>query len=408
MAVRSFRMRRFCLKRFFRKKIDWRGVFSHLAFFVVGVAACAAFFVWRFGGVSVFPGVAKYASAMALVDEYYVGDADLSALTDLALSAAVDSLDRWSYYMTDEEYADYLDFSNNRYQGIGVTIRLNTERGGYEILELTRDGPAARAGVQIGDVITHCQGEDVSAGTTDDLKSLIQSAPDGIVELTLLAPDDTVRTVSVRCEEIQIDPVSWEMLDADIGYIRLENFEAGMAESAIAAVDTLIEQGAEGIVFDVRSNPGGRVSELCELLDHLVPEGDLFIRANKDGRESVERSDDEWVDIPLAVVVDADSYSAAEFFAAALREYDRAVIAGEATTGKGRSQVTFVLSDGSAVHLSRYVYLTPNRVDLSEVGGLVPDAEAALDDEQRSLFAAGTLTAADDPQIQAAVAALRP
>lgn len=390
------------------KRLDIARITPLAAAFAAGMLLCLALTVWRFGGFRAFPSVMKYAAAMRVVQQSYVGEADPAELTDLALDAAIGSLDRWSYYMTDEQYESYQDFSNNRYRGIGVTIQFNAARGGFEIMALTKDGPAARAGVRIGDVITACQGEDVSDRTTDELKALIQSAYGDTVTLTLLGVDDTLREVEVDCEDIPVEAVTWQLMDDGNGYIRLENFEAGVAESAIEAVDALVEQGAAGIVFDVRSNPGGRVSELCELLDHLVPEGDIFIRADKAGRETVDRSDDAWVDIPLAVVVDADSYSAAEFFAAALREYDRALVAGEATTGKGRSQVTYVLADGSAVHLSRYVYLTPDRVDLSEVGGLVPDAAAALDDEQRSLFAAGTLDPADDPQIQAAVGTLGP
>lgn len=390
------------------KRLDIARIAPLAAAFAAGMLLCLLLTVWRLGGFTAFPSVMKYAAALRIVQQSYVGEADPAELTDTALGAAIGTLDRWSYYMTGEQYEDYQDFSNNRYRGIGVTIQLNTERGGYEIMALTKDGPAARAGVRIGDVITVCQGEDVSGGTTDDLKALIQSAYGGTVTLTLLGADDTLRVVEVDCEDIAVEAVTWQLMDDGFGYIRLENFEAGVADSAIEAVDALVEQGAAGIVFDVRSNPGGRVSELCRLLDHLVPEGDLFIRADKAGHESVDRSDDEWVDIPLAVVVNADSYSAAEFFAAALREYDRALVAGEATTGKGRSQVTYVLADGSAVHLSRYVYLTPERVDLAAAGGLVPDAEAALDDEQTTLFAAGELDPAEDPQIQAAVGTLGP
>lgn len=390
------------------KRLDIARIAPLAAAFAAGMLLCLLLTVWRLGGFAAFPSVMKYAAALRIVQQSYVGEADPAELTDVALSAAIGTLDRWSYYMTDEQYEDYQDFSNNRYRGIGITIQLNTERGGYEIMALTKDGPAARAGVRIGDVITVCQGESVSGGTTDDLKALIQSAYGGTVTLTLLGADDTMREVEVDCEDIAVEAVTWQLMDDGYGYIRLENFEAGVADSAIEAVDALVEQGAAGIVLDVRSNPGGRVSELCKLLDHLVPEGDLFIRADKVGHESVDRSDDEWVDIPLAVVVNADSYSAAEFFAAALREYDRALVVGEATTGKGRSQVTYVLADGSAVHLSRYVYLTPERVDLAEAGGLVPDAEALLDDEQTTLFAAGMLALADDPQIQAAVGTLGP
>lgn len=390
------------------KEQKFRSFLPLLTAFLVGVLACMAFVFWRLGGFSVFPSVAKYATALKIVEQSYIGESDPAELTDTALEAALGTLDRWSYYMTSEEYDAYQDFSNNRYSGIGVTIRKDEATGGFEILELTKDGPAARAGVRIGEIITACDGTDVTGGTTDELKAIIGAAYGGELTLTLRSPDGSERELAVACEHIVVDPVSWELMDDNIGYIRLENFELGMADSAIAAVDALVEQGAEGIVFDVRSNPGGRVTELCELLDYLVPQGDLFIRANKAGREVVETSDDEWVDIPLAVVANAESYSAAEFFAAALREYDRAAIVGEATTGKGRSQVTYVLRDGSAVHLSRYKYLTPKRVDLSEAGGLVPDVETALDDEQRSLFAAGALEPADDPQIQAAADTLRP
>lgn len=390
------------------KKFDFPSLAVPIIAFAAGALACMALVIGCLGGFSVFPSVVKYAAALRVVDKYYVGEADPAELTDTALAAALDTLDRWSYYMTEEEYDSYQDFSNNRYTGIGVTIRKDEESGGFEIVGLTKDGPAALAGVRIGEIITACGGEDVTKATTSELKALIQATYGGTVTLTLLAPDGSVRTLDVSCEKITVDPVSYERMDDNIGYIRLENFEAGMAASAIAAVDALVKQGVDGIVFDVRTNPGGRVSELCELLDYLLPEGDLFIRADKRGREAVETSDGEWVDIPLAVVVNAESYSAAEFFAAALREYDRALVAGEATTGKGRSQVTFVLSDGSAVHLSRYKYLTPNRVDLSEVGGIIPDAAAELDDEQKTLFAAGTLALADDPQIQAAAATLRP
>lgn len=389
------------------KKTNLKTLTAAAASFAAGMLLCMGLVVWRLGGFSLFPSVLKYAAALRLVQRDYIGEADPVEMTDTALSAAIATLDRWSYYMTAEEYDDYLDYSNNRYQGIGVTVAKDEKSGGFEVLDLTVNGPAALAGVQIGEIITACDGVDVTGGTTAELKAAIQAGFGGEVTLTLLAPDGTERELAVSCETIRTDPVLWERMDDGYGLIRITNFEAGMAESAIAAVDALMEQGVEGIVFDVRSNPGGRVSELCELLDYLLPEGDLFIRADKNGREVVERSDSAYADIPLAVLVNADSYSAAEFFAAALQEYGRAVVAGEATTGKGRSQLTYVLSDGSAVHMSCYVYLTPQRVDLSQTGGITPDVTQELDDGQRTLFAAGELAPADDPQIQAAVAALR-
>ncbi len=375
--------------------------------FAAGLLLCMGLLAWSCGGISALPSVAKYAAALRLVQREYIGEAESDEFTDTALAASIGTLDRWSYYMTAEQYADYLDYSNNRYQGIGITIVKDAESGGFEIRSLTADGPAALAGVQIGEIITACDGVDVTGGTTSELKAAIQAAFGGEVTLTLLSPDGTLRELAVSCETIKADPVSWELTEDGYGVIRIKNFEAGMAESAIAAVDTLVEQGAAGIVLDVRNDPGGRVTELCELLDYLLPEGNIFIRADKSGHEVVETSDSDYVDIPLAVLVNAGSYSAAEFFAAALQEYDRATIVGEATTGKGRSQLTYTMSDGSAIHLSTYVYLTPRRVDLSETGGITPDVTQTLDDEQRTLLAAGQLATADDPQLQAALDALR-
>lgn len=395
------------MKKFWRKCFT-REVLEKLAFFLGGLLSCLLLLLAFFGGTELFFKTVKFGSILRLVDKNYIGEFDAGEFTDTALSAGMDTLDRWSYYMTAEEYDDYSDFANNRYAGIGVTIRADEASGGFEIVALTKDGPAARVGVEIGEIIVACGGVDVTGMTTEELKYIIQSANGLQLELILLAPDKTQRAVVVSCEYISVDPVSYSLMENGVGYIRLENFEAGMARSAIAAVDALMQQGAEGIVFDVRSNPGGRVTELCQLLDYLLPEGDIFVHADEEGHERVERSDDAWVDIPLAVVVDSSSYSAAEFFAAALQEADRAAVAGTATTGKGRSQVTYILPDGSAVHLSTQRYLTPGRVDLSEAGGLVPDAPAALNDEQQSLFAAGQLAPEDDPQVQAAVSALRP
>ncbi len=389
------------------KKLNLKTLSVVVVSFAAGLLFCMGLLVWSCGGFSALPSVAKYAAALRLVQQRYVGEIEPSEFTDTALAATIGTLDRWSYYMTAEQYEDYLDYSNNRYQGIGVTVVKDAESGGFEVRSLTANGPAALAGVQIGEIITACDGVDVTGGTTEALREAIEAAYGGEVTLTLLSPDGTLRELAVSCETIQTDPVSWEKTEDGYGVIRITNFEAGMADSAIAAVDTLMEQGVAGIVFDVRNDPGGRVTELCSLLDYLLPEGDIFIQTDKSGHESVKRSDSDYVDIPLAVLVNAEAYSAAEFFAAALQEYDRATIVGEATTGKGRSQLTFSLSDGSAIHLSSYVYLTPQRVDLSETGGITPDVTETLDDEQRTLLAAGQLDTADDPQLQAAIAALR-
>ena len=374
---------------------------------LAGVLTAALLLLAVFGGVSGISSALKYAEVLRVLRTTFVADVDMKSVTDAAMAGAVSGIDdRWSYYMTAEEYEDYLDYSANRYQGIGVTIQKDEETGGFRIVSVNRDGPAMLAGLAVDDIILAVDGQDVTEGETTDLRTLIQADFGQDAILTVLHPDGLTEDVPVSCEEIFTDPVEYEMLDGGTGYVAIRNFREGAAQSAIDAVEALIGQGAERLVFDVRDDLGGQLTELVELLDYLLPEGEIFIRSDKKGNESVEVSDADCVELPMAVLVNGDSYSAAEFFAAALREFDWAVIVGEPTTGKARSQVTVVLHDGSAVHVSKYRYLTPNRVDLSEVGGLTPDVEAALSEEEYELFETGWLEPADDPQVQAAVEAL--
>lgn len=370
-----------------------------------GALAVLAILILGFGGVHGFARAVRFASVLRVIDTNFVGEYDLDEVTDAALEGAVASLDdNWSYYMDAESYAAYQDYSANRYQGIGVTILQQPE--GFEIVTLTKDGPADRAGLQVGEIILAVDGISVSGSTSEELRSLIQAdfGKDAIV--TVRGLDGEERDVAVSCEEIYTSPVDYALLDGHVGYVAITNFRQGAGSEAVAAVEALMEQGADELVFDVRSNPGGQVSEMVEILDYLLPEGDVFIRSDKKGHEAAEHSDASCVELPMAVVVNADSYSAAEFFAAALRDYDWAVVVGEATTGKARSQVTYAMWDGGAVHLSKYTYLTPGRTDLYEAGGLVPDVEAALSEQERTQYDTGWLEPEDDPQIRAAIDAL--
>jgi carboxyl-terminal processing protease len=171
-------------------------------------------------------------------------------------------------------------------------------------------------------------------------------------------------------------------------------------------VEQLMEQGAVAIIFDVRYNGGGYAEEMVKLLDYLLPKGDLFRTVDFMGVEDVDKSDAACVELPMAVLVNGSSYSAAEFFAAALREYEWATVVGEKTSGKGHFQVTYPLSDGSAVGLSIGKYFTPKGQCLEGVG-LTPDVPVAVDEETAYAIYAGTLDPMEDPQILAAVEALK-
>ena len=378
-----------------------------LAGALAGALLMGILLLFAVGGFSGLRTALKLGTVLRVFDTEFVTDYDDDLVRESVMAGAVAGLDdRWSYYMTAEEYDAYRDYASNRYQGIGVTIQKDEDSGGFLVAAVARDGPAMNAGIVTGDIILGVDGVSVVGGEIEDLRALIQADFGGEALVAVRHEDGTEEELPVSCEEIFSSPVKNELLEDGTGYVAILNFRDGAANETVAAIEELLDQGAERLVFDVRNDPGGQLTELVALLDYLLPEGDLFIRADRQGREAVEVSDAACLEMPMAVVVNGDSYSAAEFFAAALQEYDWAVVVGEPTTGKARSQITVPLSDGSAVHLSKYSYLTPNGTDLYETGGIDPDVEIALDEEERQLFDSGWLVPAEDPQIQAAIDAL--
>ena len=341
----------------------------------------------------------------AMIEERYIGEADVTAMEDAAAAAMVAAIgDRWSGYIPASEYQDYLDRSRNSYVGVGMTIRALEDA--FEVIQVEPTGPAAEAGVQAGDVVVAVFGQPVAGMTASDLSAQVKGEAGTTVELTFARGEEEL-TFTIERREIQTTVAEGEMLEEGIGLVTIHNFDARCADETIAAIEDLLDQGAEKLIFDVRGNPGGYADELVEVLDYLLPEGPLFRSEYYTGRVTVDESDAKCLDIPMAVLMNGDSYSAAEFFAAALEEYEAAITVGQPTTGKGYFQTTTRLGDGSALRLSVGKYTTPNGVSLAEVGGLVPNIQVDVDEETYMLILAGTLEPENDPQIQAALEALR-
>lgn len=359
---------------------------THLIIACLAVAIVTAILTYvaaigGFGSKQYFDDARRYVEIEKIIDDNYIGDADYNELYNAAAAAMVKSIgDKWSYFMNAEEYEAYKLSSSNEYSGIGVSVKVNSS-GEFEVFSVEESSPAANAGIAVGDIITAIDGEDVSDKTIEDVSLLIRSKVNKDFPMTLESSGDT-KTVTVACEIIYKNPVSSRLLDGNIGYIKISNFEAGSSENTKKAIEQLLQTGATSFIFDVRNNPGGLLTELVDLLDYILPEGDLFISVDKSGKETVQTSDKVSLKNKMIVLVNGNSYSAAEFFAAALQEYNWATVVGEQTTGKARSQITLELSDGSAVHISTHKYLTPNRVDLAEAGGVTPDIAVAQDDEK--------------------------
>lgn len=334
-----------------------------------------------------------------VIDRRFIAEADQTAIEDAAADAMVEALgDRWSYYISADAYAAHLERQNNEFVGVGITIQSRQDRKGFDIIAVEPDGPAAEAGICAGDILTQAEGTPLGELTIAEVKGLIMGEKNTQVMLTLLRGQQTME-VSVTRRVIRSRTAEGQMLDGNIGLVTIKNFYSHSAEETIGEVEKLTEQGAKMLIFDVRNNPGGYVHEMVKLLDYLLPEGPLFRSVSYTGKETVEQSDAACLELPMAVLINGNTYSAAEFFAAALSEYDWAVTVGEQTCGKGYYQTTIELGDGSAVALSTGKYSTPNGVNLAETGGLMPDIPVEP--------AEGAVTAQTDPQIQAAAKALR-
>ena len=345
------------------------------------------------------------AEAMVLINARFVGDHDIGKAADAAMDGLITGLgDRWSYYVDAKGYENLKNSKDNAYVGIGVTVSYPEWEEGLYVEAVAENGPAAAAGLRPGDTIlavgeVRLAGEDRSRGT-----ELIQGEAGTQVELLLRGGGGEERTVSVTRGRVEEHPVSYALLADGTGLITIQNFNSRCADEAIAAVDALREQGAERLVFDVRNNGGGFLDELTRLLDYLLPEGPIFRSQTKAGRETVVSSDAGCVEMPMAVLVNENTYSAAELFAAELQEWDWGEVVGVQTFGKGFSQQTFPLLNGGAVNLSTAKYFTGQGNCLIGVG-LTPDRVVELDEEQAAKLRARILDPAEDPQLQAAIAA---
>ena len=348
------------------------------------------------------PVQAKAAEVQEIIETYFIDDYDEDTLADGAASGMVDATgDEWSYYLSADEVAAYEESMANAYVGVGITITEDAEAGGMRVEEVAAGGPAEEAGIRVGDLLLAVEGEDVLPHGIDGTRNLVRGEEGTRVNMHF-SRNGTEYDVSVERRSIETPVVTGELLDENIGYIKIDNFDERSAAETIAFVKDLIGQGAEALLFDVRFNPGGYADELVKVLDYLLPEGDLFRSVDYAGREEVDTSDTSCVELPMAVLVNEDSYSAAEFFAAALQEYEWATIVGSQTYGKGNFQTAFYLSDGSMVNLSIGKYYTPGGKSLSETG-VTPDVVVDLDDEQYALLYYNALERADDPQFQAAI-----
>ena len=372
-----------------------------LSYVLVAALACGATLFF----VSASTDYNKLEDLENLMLTSFAGDADKTKIEDAAADAMVNAMgDRWSYYIPAAELPSFLENSENAYVGIGVTVQATDDNSGLMVIAVQPGGPAEGAGVQVGDVIIQVDGESAQDRTVSEISAMIKGEEGTVVSITVLRSGEGI-TMSMTRKRMETTVASSKLLNEHVGLVTIQNFDERCADETIAAIKALLNQGADMLLFDVRNNPGGYVDELTKVLDYLLPEGNLIRTVGTDGSDETVTSDADCVKVPMAVLVNENTYSAAELFAVDLSEYGVARIFGQKTSGKGFFQQVFQFSDGSAAGISVGRYYTSQGNNLEGIG-LTPDEEIKLDDESEALLYNGMLEPENDAQLQAALSYL--
>ncbi len=339
---------------------------------------------------------------------YY--DLDDEALTNGALKGLAQGTgDRYAEYYTEEEFSAMMDDSNGDMQGIGISIIHNTEYNVIEIINVFPDSPALEAGLEPGDLITYVGiGEDATPvgelGYTNAVMAL-QGTAGTLCEFTVNYGDNYAQTKEYSIERgfVKEQTVTHRICETDktVGIIKILEFDATTPDQFLTAIDDLKANGAEKLVFDVRYNPGGNLDSICEILDFLVPEGPIIRIKDKSGKEESIDSDKSEFNMPMAVLCNSSTASAAELFTSALMDYDKATSVGNVTYGKGSMQTTIPLTDGSGIKLTTKMYFPPFSEGYDGIG-ITPDIEIDMDESTEGI-SIYKITDAQDTQLQRAI-----
>ena len=340
----------------------------------------------------------------SVVRAKYLGNVDEKKLVDGTIAGYIYGLgDKYASYMTEEQYEKYIkdNLEGEKFTGIGITCVFDVEAGGLYLVSIYDDTPASKGGLSHGEVITKIDGSAVTDIGYDAALELIASKNIGeIVNVTVKSVEGTERNVPIAIEQVTIDTVTSRMLNSDTGLIKISEFSSTTPDEFKSAIASLTNSGADRFIFDVRNNPGGNLDSIVKVLDFILPAGNIITITNKNGTQSSEVSDELEFSAPMAVIVNANTASAAELFTAALRDYDKAEIVGNTTYGKGTVQEIIKLPNGGAASVSVSTYLPPLGVSYDGIG-VVPDHEVSLTDEQMANFL--RLSDEEDAQLQKAI-----
>ncbi len=333
----------------------------------------------------------------SIVQEYFLFDEDREEVEEFIYKGLMAGLkDPYSVYYTKEEFADLMEDTSGEYCGIGAMVSKNPNTGTVSIAKVFEGTPAEEAGLQNGDIFYQVDEIEVTADIDLDIlvKQHVKGEEGSTVHLKMYRPslEDFVEMDVVR-RQIEVPTVEWKMLADQVGYITISQFDEITSGQFAAALDELESEGMEGLLIDLRGNPGGVLDAAVEMIDYMLPDdldqysqekGKTLIVSTADKQEKGQKyycSDGHSVDIPTVILIDGNSASASEVFSGALRDYGRADLVGTTTFGKGIVQTLLPLGDGSAVKMTTAHYYSPSGYDLHGIG-LEPDVEVAYEPPQ--------------------------
>lgn len=320
-----------------------------------------------------------------LINRYYIEDVDENDLIEGMYKGYVAGIgDPYSTYYTVDEYKALMDSSSGIYYGIGATVSQDVTTGIIRIVKPFVSSPAYEAGLLPEDILYKVDGEEVTGIDLTEVVSKIKGPEGTTTTLTIIREGvDEELEIEVTRRKIEVPTIEHTMLDNNIGYIAISEFDKVTVDQFLSAVEELEEKGQRGLIIDVRNNPGGLLDSVTKMLDRLLPEGLIVYTEDKYGnREEIKSNASDYFDKPLVVLTNGNSASASEIFAGAIQDYGIGKVVGTNTFGKGIVQSIFPLPDDTAVKVTVSKYFTPNGRDIHEVG-IAPDVEVELDEELR-------------------------
>ena len=344
---------------------------------------------------------AKLAAVDELYRTLYIGDIDEKTLTDnLIRGYVLGTGDKYAYYLDEEQFAEMMASNNAELQGIGIMVIYQNDL--IEIISVMPDSPALDAGLEPCYIIAYVGGESVAELGYTAAVNRLQGEAGTLAEFTVQRGDELI-DYSIERGYVNEQSVMYHVYEPDptIGIVKILSFNLGTPEQFKSACEELIAGGVTKFVFDVRYNPGGDLESITEILDYLLPEGPIVRIVDADGNEDVRYSDASELDMPMCVLVNSSTASAAELFSSALQDYDKAELVGTVTYGKGTMQTIIRLADNTGLGISYRMY-NPPYSDNYEGVGVQPDYVVEMDESvaDKNIY---KITDAEDTQLQKAI-----